>query len=204
MPWWIYYKQTALLTLTDGLETCRLLVDYCDVFISCLDFQSDGTHSLKRIHWWSSNAKLSKSVMIKKWILLHLEWLKGENILRAPVFLFGLTILLSSLLIAELKYLRLEIRTNPRPKCLSNFKSVLPLISYLKNIWRWAQKVQQCLDLYHVYLIQILLCFFIFFYLTFIEIFFYYQTFLSFRTRSSEATSHSVAGSDTLKAHHSQ
>ncbi len=26
-------------------------VDYCDVFISCLDSHSDGTHSLQRIHW---------------------------------------------------------------------------------------------------------------------------------------------------------
>ncbi len=31
----------------DGLETCGLLVDYCDVFISCLDSHSDGTHSLQ-------------------------------------------------------------------------------------------------------------------------------------------------------------
>ncbi len=37
---------------------CWLLVDYCDVFISCLDSHSDGTHSLQRIHWWASNAKL--------------------------------------------------------------------------------------------------------------------------------------------------
>ncbi len=27
-----------------------LLVNYCDVFISYLDFHSDGTHSLQRIH----------------------------------------------------------------------------------------------------------------------------------------------------------
>ncbi len=27
-------------------------VDYCDVFISCLDSHSDGTHSLQSIHWW--------------------------------------------------------------------------------------------------------------------------------------------------------
>ncbi len=27
-------------------------VDHCDVFISCLDSHSDGTHSLLRIHWW--------------------------------------------------------------------------------------------------------------------------------------------------------
>ncbi len=33
-------------------------MDYCDVFISCLDSHSDGTHSLQRIHWWASNAKL--------------------------------------------------------------------------------------------------------------------------------------------------
>ncbi len=26
-------------------------VDYCDVFISCLDSHSDGTHSLQSIHW---------------------------------------------------------------------------------------------------------------------------------------------------------
>uniref|UniRef100_A0A8C1LFD5 L3MBTL histone methyl-lysine binding protein 4 n=1 Tax=Cyprinus carpio TaxID=7962 RepID=A0A8C1LFD5_CYPCA len=32
---------------TDGLECCGLLVDYCDVFISCLDSHSDGTHSLR-------------------------------------------------------------------------------------------------------------------------------------------------------------
>ncbi len=33
-------------------------MDYCDVFISCLDSHSDGTHSLQRIHWWASDAVL--------------------------------------------------------------------------------------------------------------------------------------------------
>ncbi len=33
-------------------------VDYCDVFISCLDSHSDGTHSLQRIHWWASDGKI--------------------------------------------------------------------------------------------------------------------------------------------------
>ncbi len=46
-------------TLTDGLEWCGLLVDYCDVFISCLDSHSDGTHSLQRIYKWC-NAKFLK------------------------------------------------------------------------------------------------------------------------------------------------
>ncbi len=36
--------------LTDGLESC-VLVDYCDDFISCLDFNSESTYSLRRIHW---------------------------------------------------------------------------------------------------------------------------------------------------------
>uniref|UniRef100_A0A8C1MXU6 Contactin associated protein like 3 n=1 Tax=Cyprinus carpio TaxID=7962 RepID=A0A8C1MXU6_CYPCA len=37
--------------LTAGLECCGLLVDYCDVFISCLDSHSDGTHSLSNIKY---------------------------------------------------------------------------------------------------------------------------------------------------------
>ncbi len=44
--------------LIDGLEWCGLLVDYCDVFISCLDSHSDGTHSLQRIHQWASDGML--------------------------------------------------------------------------------------------------------------------------------------------------
>ncbi len=54
MHWWFYFLQThrflLLKMLTDGLEWCGCLVDYCDVFISCLDSHSDGTHSLQRIH----------------------------------------------------------------------------------------------------------------------------------------------------------
>ncbi len=33
-------------------------VDYCDVFISCLDSHSDGTHSLQRIHCLASDVML--------------------------------------------------------------------------------------------------------------------------------------------------
>ncbi len=48
----------------------------CDVFISCLDSHSDGTHSLQRIHWWASDVMLhfSKSFLIKKQTHLHLGW----------------------------------------------------------------------------------------------------------------------------------
>ncbi len=36
-------------------------MDYCDVFISCLDSHSDGTHSLQRIHLWASDVLLNFS-----------------------------------------------------------------------------------------------------------------------------------------------
>ncbi len=48
-------------TLTDGLESFVLLEDYCDVFISCLNTHSDGTHSLQMIHWWESDVMLNFS-----------------------------------------------------------------------------------------------------------------------------------------------
>ncbi len=49
-------------------------VDYCDVFISCLD--SDGTHSLQRIHWRASDVILdfSKSLPMNK--QTHLQGLR--------------------------------------------------------------------------------------------------------------------------------
>ncbi len=33
-------------------------VDYCNVFISCLDSHSDGTHSLQSIHYWARDVML--------------------------------------------------------------------------------------------------------------------------------------------------
>ncbi len=55
--WLICFLQTHSVLLykmlIDGLESCVLLVDYCYVFVSCLDSHSDGTHSLQRIHWWA-------------------------------------------------------------------------------------------------------------------------------------------------------
>ncbi len=65
----LFIKNSFLLhKLSDGLESCGLLVDYCDVFISCLDSHSDGTHSLQRIHCLARDGMLnfSKSVPKKK------------------------------------------------------------------------------------------------------------------------------------------
>ncbi len=60
------------------LELYGLLEDDCDVFISCLDSHSDGTHSLQSIHWWASDVMLnfSTSVLMKKQTHLHLDDLK--------------------------------------------------------------------------------------------------------------------------------
>ncbi len=57
-------------------------MDYCDVFIRCLDSHSDGTHSLQRIHWRSSNIMLNflKSVLIRRQNHLHLGCPEGEQI----------------------------------------------------------------------------------------------------------------------------
>jgi len=46
----------------------------CDVFISCLDYHSDGTHSLQRIHCWASDVMLNLSKSVNQ-THLHLEWI---------------------------------------------------------------------------------------------------------------------------------
>ncbi len=58
------------------------IVGYFNVFISCLDSHSGGTHLLQRIHLWASDVMLnfSKSVLMKKLIHLHLGWSEGEYI----------------------------------------------------------------------------------------------------------------------------
>ncbi len=45
---------------------------YCDVFSSCLDFNSDGTHSLQRIHSSDVMLNFTKSVQLKKQTHRHL------------------------------------------------------------------------------------------------------------------------------------
>ncbi len=80
--WWIVFIQTHRFLLhkmlIDRLDLCGLLVNYCDVFISCLDSHSDGTHSLQRIHWWASDVILqvdfSKSVLVEKQTLSWMAW----------------------------------------------------------------------------------------------------------------------------------
>ncbi len=59
-------------------------VDYYDVFISCLDSHSDGTHSLQMIHC-GCNAKLCKSVLMKKQTHLYPRWLESEYIWKKEI-----------------------------------------------------------------------------------------------------------------------
>ncbi len=88
--WWICFSQTHSFSLhkmlIDGLEWCGLLMDYCDVFISCLDSHSDGTHSLQRIHWWASDVMLHFSKRNK--LMSFLDGLRVNRFL--PNFHFGM------------------------------------------------------------------------------------------------------------------
>ncbi len=78
MPRWIWIFQTCSFslhkTLIDELKSCVLLVDCCDVFISCLNFLSDGTHSLQRIHWWASDVMLNVFFLSQLLFLLCFSW----------------------------------------------------------------------------------------------------------------------------------
>ncbi len=62
-------------------------VDYYDVFISCLDSHSDGTHSLQRIRWWASDVMLHFSKSDVKQTHLHLGCPEGEHIFSNFPFL---------------------------------------------------------------------------------------------------------------------
>ncbi len=67
---------TTHTSLIDDLELCGLLLEFCDVFNSCLNSGSHGTHSVQRIHWCASDIMLHfyKSVLMKKQAHLHLGW----------------------------------------------------------------------------------------------------------------------------------
>ncbi len=83
--WWICFF-CLLKMLTDGLEWCGLLVDYCDVFISCLDSHSDGTHSLQSIYCWDTDGMLhfSKSDEETNWPA-HVSSSSSSRVTGSPV-----------------------------------------------------------------------------------------------------------------------
>ncbi len=64
----LFLANMQLLILQDVNWWTGLVWITCDVFISCVDSHSDGTHSLQRIHWWASDVILdfNKTVPMKK------------------------------------------------------------------------------------------------------------------------------------------
>ncbi len=101
----LFLTNTQLFTslhkmLIDGLEWRGLIVDYCHVFISCLDPHSDGTHSLHRIHWGASGGMMnfSKSVLMKTQTASWMAW-GWVNVQQ--IFIFGWTIPLITFIFAR-------------------------------------------------------------------------------------------------------
>ncbi len=62
-------------------------VDYCDVFISCLDSHSDGTHSLQSIHCWDTDAETHFFKPDEEINSSNLGWPEGEDIFSKCSFL---------------------------------------------------------------------------------------------------------------------
>ncbi len=82
-------KKESKKKLIDGLKLWGLFVDYCDVFISCLDSHSDGTHSLKRIH--SPMIKADKNNTIMYVMLFFFQICPNEETISSTswmVFIF--------------------------------------------------------------------------------------------------------------------
>ncbi len=87
----LFLTNTQLFASWTG--SCGLL-DYCDVFIRFLDSHSDGTHSLQRIHWWSSDVMLflqicsdeetnsSTSCIAWGWVNIQQIFISGWTILN--------------------------------------------------------------------------------------------------------------------------
>ncbi len=53
-----YYGLCTCILAMVKSYVCGVLVDYCEVFLSCLDSHSDGTHSLQSILWWANDGML--------------------------------------------------------------------------------------------------------------------------------------------------
>ncbi len=85
-----YINDSLHKTLIDGLESCGLLVDYCDVLSAVWTLiLTAPIHCRGSIceHLWSI---FSKSVLMKKQTHLHLEWSGGEYIFSKFSFFFKL------------------------------------------------------------------------------------------------------------------
>ncbi len=86
----VSYKHAAFLfTVCSFMDWSRVL-DYCHVFISCLDSHSDGTHSLHVILWLASDPMLNFTKSVLKQELKLICILDG---LRVSLFFSTFSIL---------------------------------------------------------------------------------------------------------------
>ncbi len=63
-------------------------MDYCDVFINCLDSHSDGTHSLKKIHSQIIKADKNNTIMYVMLFFPKFVPMKKQSHLHLGCFFF--------------------------------------------------------------------------------------------------------------------
>ncbi len=119
----LFFTNMQLFTSHDinwWMEWCGLLVDYCEVFISCLDSYSDGTHSLQRIHWWPSHVMLHFSKSDEE-TNSSTSWMAWWWVHFQQIFIFGWTIPLRQLAFADV------LQAKIRPKDHQNvYEDMMP------------------------------------------------------------------------------
>ncbi len=84
----LFLTNTQVLSSQDINWWTGVVWTTCDVFISCLDSHSDGTHSLQRIHWWASDAMLHFSKSDEE-TNSSTSWMAWEWAHFQKMFIFG-------------------------------------------------------------------------------------------------------------------
>ncbi len=125
--------------LTDVLDWSGLLVDYCDVFISCLDSHSDGTHSLQRIHWWESDVMLhfsksdeetNSSTPWMAWGWVHFQQIKSVFTRKTTSMCFWET-LTNIWQIGKLGIMLMTLKESSC--CILCVNNVFPIVAFIKS-----------------------------------------------------------------------
>ncbi len=112
-------------TLIGELESCQLLVDYCDFFINS---HSQGTHALQRIQLVSKWSNFSKVVQIKK--KTHFGWPQSEYVFSkfsfwGEIFLYVSRTALSAFVLLQDLYCNWRTTLNHSFLCSRNSTCLL-------------------------------------------------------------------------------
>ncbi len=95
----LYFVQKEQFKVKDGFFFKQLLSSkewcgLCDVFISCLDSHSDGTHSLQSIRWYKatclricSDEETNSSTSWMAWGWVHFHWVNYS--FKSSIFVLG-------------------------------------------------------------------------------------------------------------------